>query len=151
VFLEGGKGEFMCKTKRLGDLAEAAFNLRAAEEGLQLARPLGADSRYDVIVDNGRRRLLVQVKYTAQMVRPGVYVVKAARQEHSGNRRAPKTVRYLKGEIHFVAVYLAQDKAWYILPYAALRGRKNLTLYGPPHERKNEDGKYLERWGLLWR
>jgi hypothetical protein len=100
---------------------------------------------------NGRRRLLVQVKYTAQEVRPGVYVVKAARQEHSGNRRSPRTVRYLKGEIHFVAVYLAPEGSWYILPYAALRGRKNLTLYGREHARKTADGKYLERWGLLSR
>jgi len=141
----------MGKTTRLGDLAEAAFDLRAIELGFQLARPLGADSRYDRIVDNGRKRLLVQVKYTAQERRPGVYVVKAARQQHLGNRRSPKTVQYLKGEIHFVAVYLAKEGSWYILPYAALRGRKNLTLPGRELAHLSPYGKYFERWGLLRR
>jgi hypothetical protein len=89
-----------------------------------VARPFSDDSRYDSIVDNGRKRCLVQVKYAAQVCRPGVYVVRAARQEHSGNRRAPKTMEYLEGEIVFRAVFLAPEKRWYILPFSALRGGK---------------------------
>jgi hypothetical protein len=136
----------MCTTRRLGDLAEATFLCRATEEGFRVARPFSDDSRYDAIVDNGRKRLLVQVKYTAQLCRPGVYVVRAARQEHSGNRRAPKTVEYLEGEIDFLAVFLAPEKRWYILPYSALRGRKNLTLHA---NGGGVDGEYLESWDLL--
>jgi len=68
----------MCKTRRLGDVAEATFLCRATEEGFRVARPFSDDSRYDAIVDNGRKRWLVQVKYAAQVCRPGVYVVRAA-------------------------------------------------------------------------
>ncbi len=141
----------MSKTGRLGDRAEAAFLCRAMEEGLEVARPFSASLRYDFVLDNGTARLLVQVKYTAQQVRPGVYVVRTARQEHSGNRRSPKTVLYLPGEIDFVAVFLAVERSWYVLPFAALRGRKSITLYAPGLEGQSPDGVYLERWDLFWK
>ena len=88
-----GKVNLMGKTRRLGDVAEATFLCRATEEGFRVARPFSDDSRYDAIVDNGRKRWLVQVKYTAQLCRPGVYVVRSgaagafgesARAEDSG-------------------------------------------------------------------
>lgn len=105
----------MCRTARLGDIAETAFLCRAVEEGLRVAWTFGGGPRYDAIVDNGRKRLLVQVKFTAQRIRPGVYVVRAGRQRYVGHGRAPRTVGYLPGEIDFLAVYVAPEKMWYIL------------------------------------
>ena len=139
----------MCRTTRQGDLAEAAFMLRATEVGLKLARPIGGDVRYDVIVDNGRERCRVQVKSTTSLYRKNVYQVKAARQEHYGNRKAPKAVGYLASEIDFLAAYLVPEKTWYILPHAALRGRKILTLYSAGHAKKGPCAEYLEAWDLL--
>lgn len=56
-------------------------------------------------------------------------------------------MKYFEAEIDFLAVYLAPEKLWCILPYAALRVRKNLTLHAAAG---GVDGEYLERWALLW-
>jgi hypothetical protein len=116
---------------------------------LKVAQPFGGDVRYDAIVDNGQQRLLVQVKSTSSFCRKNVYQVKAARQEHYGNRKAPKAVGYLASEIDFLAVYLVQEKTWYILPHAALRGRRNLTMYSAKHGKAGPYGEYREAWHLL--
>src|SRR5208283_5861543 len=48
--------------KQRGEMAEAAFLARVAGLGFGVAKPWGESSRYDLIVDNGRRLLRVQVK-----------------------------------------------------------------------------------------
>src|ERR1700758_1283858 len=48
--------------KQRGEMAEAAFVAKAASLGLCLSKPWGESSRYDLIVDNGKRLLRVQVK-----------------------------------------------------------------------------------------
>jgi len=135
-------------TKRAGDIAETAFLARATEEGFVAATPYGGQSRYDVIVDNYRKRWLVQVKSTSQLCRKNVYQVRAARQERRRGK-APRTVGYLKGEIDFLAVYVAPEKSWNILPWSALRGRTVLTLNGKGHAKPGPCGEYREAWDLL--
>ena len=139
----------LCKTKQQGDLAEMAFSRQATEKGLGVAKPFGDNARYDVIVDNGRERWRVQVKSTSQLCRKNVYQVRAARQEHLGNRRAAKTVAYLKSEIDFLAVYVAPEESWYILPWSALRGRTCLSLHAAEHKKRGPCAEYLEAWHLL--
>ncbi len=43
-------------------MAEAAFVAKAVSLGLCVSKPWGESQRYDLIVDNGRRLLRVQVK-----------------------------------------------------------------------------------------
>jgi len=49
-------------TKRRGEVAEAAFLLKAATLGFSVAKPSGESDRYDFILDNGARTWRVQVK-----------------------------------------------------------------------------------------
>jgi PD-(D/E)XK endonuclease len=49
---------------RTGDLAEAAFLLKASTLGFGVARPWGNAERYDFILDNGQHLPRVQVKCT---------------------------------------------------------------------------------------
>jgi hypothetical protein len=99
----GSVGVLQAPKLLLARLAGAAF-ASSGGGGVPVGEAVENDSRYDAIVDNGRKRLLVQVNY-GQECRPGVYAVKAWLQEHSGNRRAPKTVKYFEAEIDFLAVY----------------------------------------------
>ena len=55
-------------------------------------------------------------------------------------------MEYLEGEIDFLAVFSAPEKRWYIPPFSAVRGRKNLTLHA---NGGGVDGEYLESWDLL--
>ena len=135
-------------TNRAGDIAETAFLARATEEGLVVASPYGGGLRYDTIVDNMRRRLLVQVKSTSCLCRKNVYQVRAARQKRRG-KEASRTVGYLRGEIDFLAVYVAPEKEWFILPWSALRGRTVLTLNSREHGKPGPCGEFREAWGLL--
>lgn len=48
--------------KQRGEMAEAAFLAKAAGLGFRVSKPWGESSRYDLIVDNGRTLLRVQVK-----------------------------------------------------------------------------------------
>jgi PD-(D/E)XK nuclease superfamily protein len=41
--------------KRCGELSEAAFLLKATEQGFLVAKPWGDSERYDFIVDSGTR------------------------------------------------------------------------------------------------
>jgi hypothetical protein len=50
--------------KRTGELAEAAFLLKAKSMGFCVARPWGDSARYDFILDSGRRLWRLQRKST---------------------------------------------------------------------------------------
>jgi PD-(D/E)XK endonuclease len=49
-------------TRRMGDLADLAFMLRAASEGIGMARPYGDSHPYDILVQHGRKLSRIQVK-----------------------------------------------------------------------------------------
>src|SRR5438128_1634725 len=51
-------------TKRTGELAEAAFVVKAASLGFAVSKPWGDSERYDFILDAGLRTWRVQIKCT---------------------------------------------------------------------------------------
>ena len=51
-------------TKRTGELAEAAFLLKAESLGLRVSKPWGDSERYDFLLDSSGRLCRVQVKCT---------------------------------------------------------------------------------------
>jgi hypothetical protein len=54
----------MHSTHQKGEIAQLKVQLRAAEKGIVLSKPV-VDSRYDFILDDGRRLERVQVKYAS--------------------------------------------------------------------------------------
>ena len=70
------------------EMAEAAFVAKAVSLGLCVSKPWGESQRYDLIVDNGRRLLRVQVK-SAHRSRPGGGAGhgQKARDPHPGQAR----------------------------------------------------------------
>src|SRR5579859_7112877 len=93
--------------KQRGEMAEAAFLARAASLGLLVSKPWGESSRYDLIVDNGKRLLRVQVKSAHRAGPYGGYTIQA----HGNTRKV-----YDASEIDLLAAYVVPVDAWYLVP-----------------------------------
>jgi PD-(D/E)XK endonuclease len=143
-------------TKRLGELAEIAFALKAYKLGFGVCKPYGDSERYDVIVDSRDLRRKsnscppypapplwrVQVKCSTQLCN-GLYRINAHRR---ANGRA---VPYLPGEIDFFAAYIVPEDTWYIIPLHAARGVTSLLFRRCRDRRPGLYDAYREAWPLL--
>lgn len=128
--------------KEQGEAAEAAFLTRALSLGLWVSRPWGDSTPYDAIVQGRRGLHKVQVKsvWARRRRGGGSYQAMACH----GNRRKRA---YRRGDVDFVAVLLARENAWYIIPARELRGRKTLRLGS--RRRASPLDRYREAWDLL--
>jgi hypothetical protein len=99
-------------------------------------KPHGDSAPYDVVVDNGRRLLRVQVKSVAKRHRDSYEI-------NAGRGRFIKRA-YTCAEIDFLAAWIVPDDTWFIIPVAALRCRKTLRL-----SRSGHFLGYREAWTLL--
>ena len=140
----------MSKSKRQGELAETAFLHRATELELRVSKPFGDCERYDFIVDNGEKRLRVQVKSTRAQQRDRLYQVGIGHTLYS-YKFPRQQAAYLASEIDFLAVYIFPERSWYILPSGVLEGRKTLSLHAKEHPRAGVNEVYREAWHLLGR
>ena len=117
-------------------MAELAFIYRAASLGLITMKPHGDSAPYDVVVDNGRRLLRVQVKSVSQRHRDSYEV-------NAGRGRFIKRA-YTSAEIDFLAAWIVPEDIWFIIPVRALARRKTLRL-----SRNGHFPRYREAWHLL--
>lgn len=122
--------------KRIGEAAELAFMHRAAELGLTVLKPYGDSARFDVVLFNGRRFLKIQVKSACRRRRDGIISIPAF-----GSRNRP----YRRGEVDFIAAYLRDEQAWFIVPARDFLG--HLMVYigkrSPRHLRFRENWRAL--------
>ena len=135
-------------TKRLGDIAELTFVLKAASLGITASKPFGDRRPYDYLVECGPRLLRVQVKSVFTR-RPG---------EHRfgfpiavSQRRRTGLATYTADEIDFIAAFVAPLSAWYVIPVDALSSRKFIRLY-PGGKKRVDAGRYeqyREAWHLM--
>ena len=138
-------------SRNRGDVSEMQFMIQASNRGFGVAKPIGNNERYDVILDAGRRRLLrVQVK-GSNCWRDNGFSVDTCWRTSRG--REPYTAEQID---FLVAVYSGRKahgrQIWYVIPVRALGGRLNVKLYPfgtkrdgrhPPFE------KYRGAWKLL--
>jgi hypothetical protein len=73
-------------TKRIGELAEAAFVVKAAGLGFAVSKPWGDSERYDFILDSGNRTWRVQIKCTQL---PNHFGASCSERERRGLRYEP--------------------------------------------------------------
>src|SRR5882757_5791778 len=107
-------------TKRLGEVGELAFILKATSLGLTPSRPYGDRRPYDFLLECGSRVLRIQVK-SVFTNRPGYqyrFPVSVCQHNRSGS------VAYNSGDIDFIVAYVAPLNIWYVIPVKALLGRK---------------------------
>jgi hypothetical protein len=131
--------------KRIGELSEAAFLLKASGLGLGVAKPWGESERYDFIVC-GRTGAMwrVQVKSTSCKCGRGYQAISTCNQGGFGKSE------YTVDEIDFLVVHIRPIDTWYVLPVTAFVPTKSLNFYpGVEAPARARWEKYREAWHLL--
>jgi hypothetical protein len=129
--------------KRRGELAEAAFLLKAQSMGFRVARPWGDSDRYDFILDSGARLWRVQLKSTEVLHSRG-YEVQPIYGVYGRGKSG-----YTAGDIDVLVVRIGPVDVYYVLPIAAVALAKNLRFY-PDIECKCARWEgYREAWRVM--
>jgi PD-(D/E)XK endonuclease len=134
--------------KRLGELSQAAFLVKAQAMGFGLALPWGDSEKYDFVVwaRPGGRLLRVQVKATGRLNGGGYDV-----QPVYSTRGEGKKI-YTERDIDVLAacvVRQGKEDVWYLLPVRAFAGVKSLRLFPDLESRNPRWEGYREEWGCL--
>lgn len=137
-------------SKHRGDISEMQFMIEASNRGFGVAKPIGDNERYDVILDRGQRRIWrVQVRGSGFVHQNGFSVRTCWRTRGKPMPYTPKQIDFL------AAVFCGHrnrgQQIWYLIPVRALGSRLTITLYpfGTMHDRHPEFEKYREAWKLL--
>jgi len=130
-------------TKRTGELAEAAFVVKAASLGFAVSKPWGDSERYDFILDTGHRTFRVQVKCT-ESINANAYQVQSTYT--NGNHKG----HYTAADIDVLVGYVLPLDLWYVVPVEALPGSASLRFYpnGSISKRVRFE-QYREAWQLF--
>ena len=139
--------------KRLGEVSQAAFLLKARMLGFSVAIPWGDSDPNDFIVwsrDGGNSRathipkmLRVQVKGTGRLYRRG-YEVQPVRSTRGQGKR-----RYTKKDIDVLVAHVQPADAWYVIPIEKVGRAKSLRLYPGIQSRNPQWEQWRDRWELL--
>jgi hypothetical protein len=135
--------------KKLGEMSQAAFLLKAQSLGFGLAVPWGDSEKCDFIVwaGGGGRLYRVQVKGTGRLHRGGYDVQPVYATRGEGKKS------YTAEEIDVLAARVVIEgsgrEVWYLLPASVVEGVKNLRLF-PELKGKNPRWEgYREAWEWL--
>jgi len=128
-------------TKRRGEVAEAAFLLKAAGLGFWVAKPWGESGPYDFVVDAGGRLWRVQVKSAYRSERYGGYSFHA-----HGNK---KDAVYSAAQVDLLVAYVVPEDAWYVVPITVFRKIKSMRLFPGSRRRRSKFEKYREGWAVM--
>jgi hypothetical protein len=131
----------MSHHKRRAEWAELQFMAKAAKLGLQVSKPWGELSRYDMVIQTGSRFVSVQVKSTITGSTEGGYIC--------GVRPNPKGKPYQLGEFDFLAAYVITKDVWYIIPASLIIRRRTVAIRLYPSKPNSKYAPYKEAWDLL--
>lgn len=129
--------------KLRGEWAEWQFIARAFALGFRVARPLGDNCRYDLLIDNPTGFHRVQVKSTT-VHEPNssffrcIYFSSAAYRSYS------------PADFDFLAAYVVPYDVWFIIPSSAI-STFTVTLDPLRLNPRNRYRRYREAWPLLRR
>ena len=131
-------------TKRTGELAEAAFVVKAAGLGFAVSKPWGDSERYDFILDAGRLIWRVQIKCTESLNANG-YQVQSTYTDQK------KKGHYTVADIDVLVAYILPLDLWYVVPAAAFPASASLRFYpeGNISGRTPRFEQYREAWGIF--
>lgn len=110
-------------TQQKGEIAHLKVQLMAIKKGLILSKPL-IDSRYDFILDDGKERKRVQVKYSDS---PASHCVGAIRVQLEKAHKNTSLV-YSLDEIDLVLAYLPKKDVIIALPAEKFNGKRAVQI-----------------------
>jgi hypothetical protein len=126
--------------KQRGEMAEAAFVVKMTGLGFAVAKPWGESSRYDLIVDSGRKLLRVQVKSAH---RAGEY------EGYTFHAHGNSCAAYRASEIDLLVAYVVPEDVWYVFPVAEFRRYRAMKVFPSSKRRKSKFEKFREAWWLV--
>jgi hypothetical protein len=131
--------------KRIGEMSQAAFLLKARTLGFGVALPWGDSEKYDFIVWPGAagRMLRVQVKATGRLHGGGYDVQPVYSTRGEGKKR------YTAEDIDVLAAHIRTTDVWYLLPIAAFAPAKSLRFHPGMESRRAKWEGFREAWGVL--
>lgn len=129
-------------TKRTGELAEAAFVVKAASLGFAVSKPWGDSERYDFILDAGHRTWRVQIKCTESASNGGYQV----QSTYTDRKRKG---HYTADDIDVLVAYILPLNLWYVVPAHALPASASLRFYPEGNCSRPRFEQYREAWDLF--
>lgn len=133
------------ETYQKGEIAFLRCALRAVEKGMVVSRPT-VDTRYDAILDTGKKLLRVQVKYAdGKSTHAAGSVVVGLKKT---NRRG-ETKSYTKDEIDALLVFVPKIDAVLMFAPKDFHGKNEITVrLEPPKNNQKKSVKLAEtfRW-----
>lgn len=123
--------------KDVGDRSTLAIMAALREQGFALLVPFGENTRYDLVIDDGRRLLRVQCK--TGRLRNGA--VRFSACSVSAHHRRPATIRHYLGQIDLFAVYCPETSSVYLIPIDEAPLRKSGSLRVDPS--RNNQRKHI--------
>jgi hypothetical protein len=131
-------------TKLIGDISELRVAVALTEAGYAVSKPLGENQRYDLIADDGKRLLRVQVK-TGRM-RGGVIVYSCCSSH--GHRNKVLWSKPYFGQIDFLAVYCAGNGKVYMIPETELVATSSHLRLVPPRNNMVKTIRWASQYEL---
>src|SRR5215471_1501092 len=109
--------------KKQGEWAQEAFILKALGLDMNVSRPIGDSSPYDVICDGPVTHWpnRVQVKSIVFTRPDGLFCV------HTAHRTGLASV-YTKKDIDFLVVYVIPEDVWYVIPIEELGDDRRICV-----------------------
>jgi hypothetical protein len=132
-------------THQKGEIAQLKVMLRAAEKGVVLSRPV-VESRYDFILDDGKKLERVQVKYADGRWANSQGSVRLCLKSWQG-RKLRRT--YGAHEVDALLVYVAQTDEVLRFETDTFCGRSGLTLRLKPARNGQVKGT-LDAKDFVW-
>jgi hypothetical protein len=129
--------------KRTGELAEAAFLLKAQSLGFRVSKPWGDSERYDFVLDSGGRFWRVQIKSTAVLHARG-YEVQPIYGVYGRGKAG-----YTADDIDVLVVHIPPLNVWYVNPVEAVALSKNLRFYPDIECKCARWESYREAWSVM--
>ena len=114
----------MLTTDQKGNIAELAVARAAIERGVDVYRPVGEGSRYDLLFDIDRVLWRVQCKWTSIYRNVIGLRCYSSRRNRAGLRRR----LYAAGELDAYAAYCPDNDRCYFVPFAAFGERTQISL-----------------------
>ncbi len=135
-------------SKRLGEVAEAAFLSKATALGFGISKPWGDSERYDFIVDVNGRVLRVQVKSAHRVSKNlrGGYHIDGGHARYRGRTRY--RAGYTADEIDILVAYIVPEDTWYIFPPSRFEAMGGICIV-TDKKRPSKFHQYCEAWNLF--
>jgi hypothetical protein len=137
-------------TKQKGDIAVTKVELELLKRGFKSLRPIGENTRYDLVCDVGCGFVRIQVKHMFK--RYTGWILKA-RSTRINSKRKTISYPYTKKEVDILIGYRPDTEDCYIVPIEQINGKKEI-LINENTRRSNQFGpldpsKFRNAWHLI--